>query len=108
MKYLIGLLAVLSLLWASLLGGGSAALAAVDDPPPGWTIVDVSGDKTNGFTIEHYDGTVDYPPTDSEARAECSEYHARVERVRCRSQVRTWYRDLGMMKVALDYAHTAQ
>lgn len=103
MKYLIALLAVLSLLW-----GGSAALAAVDDPPPGSTIVDVSGDKANGFTIEHYDGTTDYPPTASEAKAECGEYRARVERVRCRTQVRTWYRDLGALKVALNYAHTAQ
>ncbi|MCW2791744.1 MAG: hypothetical protein JWO76_842 [Nocardioides sp.] len=107
MKYLIGLLAVLSLLWAGL-GAGSSALAAVDDPPPGSTVVDVSGDKANGFTIEHYDGTVDYPPTDSEARAECNEYSTRLERVRCRTEVRTWYHDLGVLKFALDYAHTHQ
>lgn len=108
MKHLLGLLAVSSLLWLALLGGGSAALASVDDPPPGSTVVDVSGDKANGFTIEHYDGTVDYPPTVTEARAECSEYDARVERVRCRTQVRTWYHDLGVLRFALNYAHTAQ
>jgi hypothetical protein len=83
---------------------GAAALAAVD-PPPDDTIVEVSGDKANGFEIRHYDGTELYPPTDSEARAECSEYDARVDRVRCRAEVRTWYRDLGDLQQALDWAH---
>jgi hypothetical protein len=84
---------------------GGAAVAAVD-PPPGDTIVDVTGDKTNGFEIQHYDGTAEYPPTDSEARAECSEYHFRVRQVRCNTEVRTWYRDLGDLKQALDGAHS--
>lgn len=83
---------------------GSAAHAAVD-PPPGDTIVKVTGDKRNGFEIEYYDGTGLYPPTDSEARAECSEYDTRLDRVRCRVEVRTWYRDLGDLKQALDWAH---
>jgi hypothetical protein len=83
---------------------GGAAVAAVD-PPPGDTIVEVTGDKANGFEIRHYDGTEQFPPTDSEARAECSEYHARVRRVRCLAEVRTWYRDLGDLKQALDWAH---
>ncbi len=42
------------------------------------TIVEVNGDKYNGFGIHHYDGSADFPPTNSEARAECSEYDTRV------------------------------
>lgn len=83
---------------------GGAAVAAVD-PPPGDTIVEVTGDKENGFAIRYYDGTEAFPPTDSEARAECAEYDTRIERVRCRVEVRTWYRDLGDLKQALDWAH---
>lgn len=83
---------------------GGTARAAVD-PPPGDTIVDVTGDQQNGFEISYYDGSAAYPPTDSEARAECSEYDARVDRVRCRVEVRTWYRDLGDLQQALDWAH---
>ena len=84
--------------------GGAAARAAVD-PPPADTIVEVTGDKLNGFEITYYDGSGLYPPTDSEARAECSEYDARLDRVRCRVEVRTWYRDLGDLQQALDWAH---
>jgi hypothetical protein len=84
---------------------GGAARAAVD-PPPGDTIVEVTGDRLNGFEIQYYDGTAAYPPTDSEARAECSEYDTRVARVRCRVEVRTWYRDLADLQQALDWAHT--
>jgi hypothetical protein len=91
----------------AFLGGGlgGVAVAAGDDGPPGDTIVKVEGDKANGFSVFHYDGSALYPPTDSEARAECSEYDARVDRVRCRTEVRTWYRDLGDLKQALDWAH---
>src|SRR6187402_1496312 len=85
-------------------GFGAAALAAVD-PPPDDTIVEVTGDAANGFEIRHYDGTALYPPTDSEARAECGEYDVRVDRVRCRTEVRTWYRDLADLKQALTWAH---
>ena len=83
---------------------GGAAGAAVE-PPPGDTIVEVTGDRLNGFEISYYDGSAAYPPTDSEARAECSEYDARVDRVRCRVEVRTWYRDLGDLQQALEWAH---
>jgi hypothetical protein len=85
-------------------GLGVAALAAGDEPP-GDTVVDVTGDAADGFEIHHYDGTELYPPTDSEARAECGEHDARVDRVRCRTEVRTWYRDLGDLQQALDWAH---
>jgi hypothetical protein len=93
----------LALLLGTCVGG--AARAAVD-PPPGDTIVEVTGDRANGFEISYYDGSAAYPPTDSEARAECSEYDARVDRVRCRVEVRTWYRDLGDLQQALDWAHS--
>ncbi|GAW49634.1 MULTISPECIES: hypothetical protein [unclassified Nocardioides] len=86
-------------------GLGGAAVAAGDDGPPGDTIVKVEGDRANGFGIYRYDGTALFPPTDSEARAECSEYDARVDRVRCRVEVRTWYRDLGDLQQALEWAH---
>jgi len=92
-----------------LVGGGLGATAAValgaTDEPAGDTIVEVSGDAANGFEIQYYDGTGLYPPTDSEARAECAEYDTRVARVRCRTEVRTWYRDLADLQQALDWAH---
>ncbi len=74
--------------------------------PPGNTIVRVEGDKANGFGILHYDGTELFPPTDSEAYAECGEYDRFVERVRCRTEVRVWYRDLTALKRALRYARS--
>jgi hypothetical protein len=100
MKWMISI----AVLVGACVGGVGAAMAGVD-PPPGDTIVEVTGDKANGFEIRHYDGSEQFPPTDSEARAECSEYDARVDRVRCRTEVRTWYRDLGDLKQALDWAH---
>ncbi|MBZ5737612.1 hypothetical protein [Nocardioides mangrovi] len=99
---------VLLALGAGLVGSlgtlGAAAVAA-DDEPPGDTIVAVTGDKANGFEIEFYDGSGLYPPTDSEAHAECREYDRRVDRVRCWTEVKTWYRDLGDLQQALDWAH---
>jgi hypothetical protein len=86
-------------------GVGVAALAS-GAAPPGDTIVGVTGDAANGFEIQHYDGTALYPPTDSEARAECGEYDTKVARVRCRVEVRTWYRDLADLQQALDWAHS--
>ena len=83
---------------------GVAAVAG-RPAPPGDTIVSVRGDAANGFAIRHYDGTTLYPPTDSEARAECGEYDKQVDRVRCRVEVRTWYRDLADLKQALTWAH---
>jgi hypothetical protein len=89
-----------------LAGAGPADAVKAPGGFPGDTIVEVTGDKANGFGIEHLDGTGTYPPTDSEARAECSEYDTKVDRVRCRAEVRTWYRDLGDLQLALAYAHT--
>lgn len=66
-------------------------------------IVDVTGDPQNGFGIEYAEGAGLYPPTDSEAMAECSEYDQRLERVKCRVEVRTWYRDLGDMQRSFAY-----
>lgn len=73
--------------------------------PPHDTIVQVTGTAEDGFGIFHYDGTAVYPPTDSEARAECLEHDARIDRVRCRVEVRTWYADLEDLKVALRWAN---
>lgn len=64
-------------------------------------IVDVEGDKANGFTLTYADGSSTSPPTDSEAAAECGEYDTQLDRVRCRVEVRTWYRDLGDLQRSL-------
>lgn len=103
MKHTLGLIAAATVL---AVGGGTAAWASGDDPPPGDTITDVSGDWRHGWTIEHYDGTVTYPPTIAEARAGCAALHHRVGRVRCRTRTRIWYRDLAATKVALDFARS--
>jgi hypothetical protein len=81
---------------AAVAGGGS---------PPGDTIVAVTGNAANGFDIRHYDGSTLHPPTGSEASAECGEYDRRIDRVRCRVEVRTWYRDLADLQQALRWAH---
>ncbi len=88
----------LSLGLAGLAGADPAARASTGDRA---VIVDVTGDAANGFTITYADGEQLFPPTDSEARAECSEYDTRVARVRCRVGVRTWYRDLGDLQRSL-------
>lgn len=92
--------AVPAVAFVSAAGSAPAVVA-----PPGDTIVDITGDAANGFEIRHYDGSTLYPPTDSEALAECGEYDRRVARVRCRTEVRTWYRDLAATQQALDWAH---
>lgn len=92
----------LVLLGTGLRSGSSAAEAPAPD-----TIVAVTGDAANGFEIRHHDGSTLYPPTDSEALAECREYDTRVARVRCKSEVTTWYRDLADLRQALDWAHAS-
>lgn len=94
---------------AGLLAGSAivAPRAAADQPtwqPPGDTIVEVTGDAANGFSIYHYDGTVLYPPTDSEAAAECSEYDTMRQRVQCNTEVQTWYRDLADLQQSIRWA----
>lgn len=103
-------LAVGCLLASLGLGLGLAGLAAADVDSSASArgrpvIVEVTGDAANGFGITYADGDSFYPPTGSEARAECSEYDSRVARVRCRVAVRTWYRDLGDLQRSLAYAH---
>ena len=103
MRHLSVLIAT-GLVAATGCGLGAAALAAPGPPPPD-TIVAVTGDAANGFEIQRYDGSGEFPPTRSEAFAECAEYDLRVDRVRCRTEVRTWYRDLADLRQALDWAH---
>ena len=88
------------------LGGGAAAWATVDDPPAPGTIVDVSGDRDHGWTVEHYDGSVTYPAPVPEARAECDRRHRRLARVRCGAQLHTYYHDLGEIKRSLNFAQS--
>lgn len=88
-----------------LLGAGLPATGSAVQAPAPDTIVAVTGDRANGFSIEFYDGSSLHPPTASEARAECDEYERRIQRVRCWTEVRTWYRDLGDLRQALEWAH---
>lgn len=98
---------LLALLGAVFAGARSLAVAAdTTDPswvPPPDTIVRITGDAANGFGIHLYGGSALFPPTDSEALAECGEYATRVERVRCRTEVRVWYRDLAATRRAIRY-----
>ncbi|WP_193611346.1 hypothetical protein [Nocardioides lijunqiniae] len=103
-----------ALLTGLLLTLAVAGLARADDhhrvpePPLGDVppvIVEVEGDAADGFGIHYDDGTALFPPTDSEAYAECGEYDRRVARVRCRTEVRVWYRDLADLRRALEHAH---
>ncbi len=107
-RLVAALVVAIGLVAAAVGLAGAGASGAVHAPAafPGDTIVEVTGDKDNGFEIHHLDGSALFPPTDSEALAECSEYDTRVSRVRCRTEVRTWYRDLGDLKLALAYAHS--
>jgi hypothetical protein len=80
---------------------GPAGAAGATDPD---TVVRVEGDAATGFAIHRHDGSVTYPPTDSEARAECGEYVRLRRRVRCRTEVRVWYRDLAELQRSLAWA----
>ena len=99
--------AIAPVLAAVMVGGAGLGAAAARAAPADDTIVRISGDQENGFTVRHYDGSVDHLPTDSEARAECREYDTRLDRVRCRVETRVWYRDLGQTKKAIAYARSA-
>lgn len=96
------LIAVVAAL-ALLTGVGVAVAAVATDPK---TIVEVEGDAGNGFGIHYEDGSAIYPPTDSEAKAECGEYDRLRARVRCRTEVRTWYRDLADLQRSLEWAQS--
>ncbi|MGH3362705.1 MAG: hypothetical protein ACRDOM_09645 [Nocardioides sp.] len=108
-KYVAGVAAAVVALVVGSVGTALAGTPSgwVPPPPPDDTIVRVEGDAENGFGIHYYDGSSLHPPTDSEARAECDEYDRRVARVRCRTQVRTWYRDLADLRQALEWAHAS-
>ncbi len=87
----------------------AATLSPADAARPFWTpppdtITRIEGNKLDGFTVFHFDGSSISPPTDSEARAECDEYDRRLQRVRCRTEVRVWYDGLGDTKRALRLA----
>lgn len=90
------------------LAGGTAVGDEVSWQPPDDTITAVSGTRGSGFHVTYFGRRDAYLPTRSEAIAECGEYDRMVERVRCRVQVRTWYRDLGDTRRAIRYARLDQ
>jgi len=108
-RYAASIIAAVVALLAGCVGTALAASGSGQGSwvPPDDTIVDIRGDAANGFEIHHYDGSALFPPTDSEARAECNEYATRLARVRCRVEVRTWYRDLAATQQALRWARAS-
>lgn len=105
-----GTLAVLAgtaLAGAALAGAGAAPTADAGEPhwkPPDDTITAVTGTRSSGFHVSYVGRPTAYLPSVSEALVECGEYHKLYRRVRCRVEVRTWYRDLGDTKRAIRYA----
>ena len=97
---------VVGALLAALLSGPASAGPSAPPRPERPVIVEVEGDKANGFGVHYADGSAIFPPTDSEAAAECSEYDTRLARVRCRVEVRTWYRDLGDLQRSLAWVRS--
>ncbi|WP_232676383.1 hypothetical protein [Nocardioides sp. R-C-SC26] len=107
-RHLLAALAVLAALVVTVVAGIGAADATDRAPRAGTPserpiIVEVTGDAANGFGVHYADGSEIFPPTDSESIAECSEYDRRLDRVRCRVEVRIWYRDLGDLQRSLAY-----
>ncbi|MCM3514662.1 hypothetical protein [Nocardioides sp. P86] len=86
---------------------GVAAAQADPTPPAPDTIVRVTGDAQTGFGIKYYDGSSDFPPRLREALDDCADYPARIGQARCRTKVKTWYRDLADTKQALKWARSA-
>lgn len=85
-------------------GAGAAVAAERGSATADDVIVAVEGNAADGFGVHFHDGSAIYPPTDSEARAECGEYDTFRERVRCRAEVATWYADLRELKRSLRWA----
>lgn len=89
------------------LGTASPTTAASQAPaPPPRTIVKVTGTKDEGFVVRRLDGSVSFPPTWSEAMAECAELSTAIQRARCTTFVRVRYADLLAIKRAIRYARS--
>lgn len=104
--------ALLGLVVGAVTGVCAALLASPGQAatwvPPDKTIVKVTGNRVDGFGVHHFDGTALFPPTDSEAYAECGEYDTAIAVATCRTEVRVWYRDLGKLKQSLQWARWVQ
>ena len=103
-RYLSGLAVAI----AVACGAGMGVAVAEPDArwlPPHDTVVRVTGDAVDGFGLHHYDGTELEVPPQSDAHGQCLEHDARLDRVRCRVEIRTWYADLAELKTALRWAN---
>lgn len=109
----VGFAGAVSLAVVALLVGLGVGSSGASEPagrtagavPPADTIVAVTGDADNGFSIRRYDGSTQHPPTTSEAHAECEEYDTEVAVAVCIAEVDIWYRDLGELQTALRWAY---
>jgi hypothetical protein len=83
-------------------GAPSAGDAA--PPWPGSTIVAVEGDARYGFSVTRLDGSVEHPPTLSEATAECEEHDDPTDVAVCVARVETRYAGLDDVRLSLGWA----
>jgi hypothetical protein len=91
-----------------ILVAGSAGADEVGWVPRDDTVTAVTGSRGSGFHVTYFGRPDAYLPTQSESVAECGEYHREVRRVRCRVEVRTWYRDPAGTRRAIRYARLDQ
>ncbi|WP_370185647.1 hypothetical protein [Aeromicrobium sp.] len=74
------------------------------EPWPGSTIVAVEGDARHGFSVTRLDGSVEHPPTLSEATAECEEHDDPTDVAVCVARVETRYAGLDDLRLSLGWA----
>lgn len=85
-------------------GPGTVPAPTEAGPWPGSTIVAVEGDARHGFSVTRLDGSVEHPPTLSEATAECEEHDDPTHAAVCVAQVETRYAGLDDVRLSLEWA----
>jgi hypothetical protein len=85
-------------------GTGRPSVGDAASPWPGSTIVAVEGDARYGFSVTRLDGSVEHPPTLSEATAECEEHDDPTDAAVCVARVETRYAGLDDVRLSLEWA----